>query len=73
MGRLTLNILLSFAQFEREVIGERVGDKIAVSKARGMWMGEPVPLGYDVCKRKLAACRSEMSCGSGYFGRNHDH
>jgi site-specific DNA recombinase len=45
MGRLTLNILLSFAQFEREVIGERVRDKIAASRARGMWMGGPVPLG----------------------------
>ena len=53
MGRLTLNILLSFAQFEREVIGERVRDKIAASKARGMWMGGPVPLGYDVRERKL--------------------
>jgi DNA invertase Pin-like site-specific DNA recombinase len=53
MGRLTLNILLSFAQFEREVIGERVRDKIAASKARGMWMGGSVPLGYDVRDRKL--------------------
>jgi DNA invertase Pin-like site-specific DNA recombinase len=44
MGRLTLNILLSFAHFEREVIGERVRDKIAASRARGMWMGGPVPL-----------------------------
>jgi site-specific DNA recombinase len=53
MGRLTLNILLSFAQFEREVIGERVRDKIAASRARGMWMGGPVPLGYRVENRKL--------------------
>src|SRR3712207_1224179 len=53
MGRLTLNILLSFAQFEREVIGERVRDKIAASKARGMWMGGSVPLGYRVHERKL--------------------
>ena len=53
MGRLTLNILLSFAQFEREVIGERVRDKIAASRARGMWMGGPVPLGYRVKNRKL--------------------
>jgi len=53
MGRLTLNILLSFAQFEREVIGERVRDKIAASRARGMWMGGPVPLGYRVEHRKL--------------------
>jgi len=53
MGRLTLNILLSFAQFEREVIGERVRDKIAASKARGMWVGGPVPLGYAARDRKL--------------------
>src|SRR4051812_5040418 len=53
MGRLTLNILLSFAQFEREVIGERVRDKIAASRARGLWMGGPVPLGYRVENRKL--------------------
>ncbi len=53
MGRLTLNILLSFAQFEREVIGERVRDKIAASRARGIWMGGPVPIGYRVESRKL--------------------
>ena len=53
MGRLTLNVLLSFAQFEREVTGERIRDKIAASKKKGMWMGDPVPLGYYVCKRKL--------------------
>ncbi len=53
MGRLTLNILLSFAQFEREVIGERIRDKIAASRKRGMWMGGPVPLGYRVENRKL--------------------
>jgi site-specific DNA recombinase len=47
MGRLTLNVLLSFAQFEREVTGERIRDKIAASKAKGMWMGGPLPLGYD--------------------------
>ena len=47
MGRLTLNVLLSFAQFEREVTGERIRDKIAASKARGMWMGGTIPLGYD--------------------------
>jgi DNA invertase Pin-like site-specific DNA recombinase len=47
MGRLTLNVLLSFAQFEREVTGERIRDKIAASKAKGMWMGGNVPLGYD--------------------------
>ena len=48
MGRLTLNVLLSFAQFEREVTGERIRDKIAASKSRGMWMGGTVPLGYDI-------------------------
>ncbi len=53
MGRLTLNILLSFAQFEREVTGERIRDKIAASKKKGMWMGGPVPLGYDLEGRKL--------------------
>ena len=53
MGRLTLNMLLSFAQFEREVTGERIRDKIAASKAKGMWMGGVVPLGYDVRDRKL--------------------
>lgn len=53
MGRLTLNVLLSFAQFEREVTGERIRDKIAASKAKGMWMGGPVPLGYDVKDRML--------------------
>ena len=53
MGRLTLNVLLSFAQFEREVTGERIRDKIAASKAKGIWMGGPVPLGYDVRDRLL--------------------
>jgi site-specific DNA recombinase len=53
MGRLTLNILLSFAQFEREVIGERIRDKFAASRAKGMWMGGHVPLGYRVENRKL--------------------
>ena len=53
MGRLTLNMLLSFAQFEREIAGERIRDKIAASKAKGMWMGGNVPLGYDVRDRKL--------------------
>ncbi len=53
MGRLTLNVLLSFAQFEREVTGERIRDKIAASKRKGMWMGGPVPLGYDIRDRKL--------------------
>jgi DNA invertase Pin-like site-specific DNA recombinase len=53
MGRLTLNILLSFAQFERELTGERIRDKIAASKKKGIWMGGPLPLGYDVQDRKL--------------------
>jgi DNA invertase Pin-like site-specific DNA recombinase len=53
MGRLTLNMLLSFAQFEREVTGERIRDKIAASKRKGMWMGGNLPLGYDVDDRKL--------------------
>jgi DNA invertase Pin-like site-specific DNA recombinase len=59
MGRLTLNILLSFAQFEREVIGERIRDKFAASRARGMWMGGKVPLGYDVANRKLVINAAE--------------
>ncbi|MGD9924961.1 MAG: recombinase family protein, partial [Pseudorhodoplanes sp.] len=53
MGRLTLNVLLSFAQFEREVIGERVRDKIAASKRKGLWVGGPVPLGYKSVNKKL--------------------
>ena len=53
MGRLTLNVLLSFAQFEREVASERIRDKIAASKRKGMWMGGAVPLGYDAIDRKL--------------------
>lgn len=53
MGRLTLNVLLSFAQFEREVTGERIRDKIAASKKKGMWMGGSVPLGFDLEDRKL--------------------
>jgi site-specific DNA recombinase len=59
MGRLTLNVLLSFAQFEREVIGERVRDKIAASKKKGMWMGGMPPLGYDVKDRKLVVNNKE--------------
>ena len=53
MGRLMLNVLLSFAQFEREVTGERIRDKIAASKRKGMWMGGIPPLGYDVENRRL--------------------
>ncbi|NQV93816.1 MAG: recombinase family protein [Sphingomonadales bacterium] len=59
MGRLTLNMLLSLAQFEREVTGERIRDKIAASKRKGMWMGGPVPLGYEVENRKLVGNKSE--------------
>jgi site-specific DNA recombinase len=59
MGRLTLNVLLSFAQFEREVTGERIRDKIAASKAKGMWMGGAVPLGYDVKDRQLLVNEGE--------------
>ncbi|MDX2288390.1 MAG: recombinase family protein [Hyphomicrobiaceae bacterium] len=59
MGRLTLNMLLSFAQFEREIAGERIRDKIAASKAKGMWMGGNVPLGYDVRERKLIVNEAE--------------
>jgi len=59
MGRLTLNVLLSFAQFEREVIGERIRDKIAASKKRGMWMGGVPPLGYQAQDRKLIIVDSE--------------
>jgi site-specific DNA recombinase len=59
MGRLTLNVLLSFAQFEREVIGERVRDKIAASKRRGIWVGGPVPLGYRAVDKKLEVISEE--------------
>ena len=59
MGRLTLNVLLSFAQFEREVTGERIRDKIAASKKKGMWMGGMPPLGYDVKNRKLVVNDAE--------------
>lgn len=59
MGRLTLNMLLSFAQFEREVTGERIRDKIYASKRKGIWMGGPVPLGYDVIQRKLVVNERE--------------
>ena len=59
MGRLTLNVLLSFAQFEREVTGERIRDKIAASKRKGLWMGGPVPLGYEVVERKLVPVPEE--------------
>ena len=53
MGRLTLNVLLSFAQYEREITGERIRDKIAASRKKGMWMGGNIPTGYDLEDRKL--------------------
>jgi site-specific DNA recombinase len=59
MGRLTLNVLLSFAQFEREVIGERVRDKIAASKRKGIWVGGPVPFGYASINKKLVVVPEE--------------
>jgi site-specific DNA recombinase len=61
MGRLTLNMLLSFAQFEREVIGERIRDKVAASRKKGMWMGGWTPLGYGVKERKLIVNEAEAS------------
>ena len=61
MGRLTLNMLLSFAQYEREIIGERIRDKVAASRARGMWMGGKVPFGYDVADRKLIVNEPEAA------------
>src|ERR1700741_1084037 len=69
MGRLTLNVLLSFAQFEREVIGERIRDKIAASKKKGMWMGGVPPLGYRVQDRKLVIVDSEAEIVRSIFGR----
>lgn len=69
MGRLTLNVLLSFAQFEREVIAERIRDKIAQSKARGIWMGGPAPLGYDVVDRKLVPNAKEAKTVEHIFRR----
>ena len=61
MGRLTLNILLSFAQFEREVIGERVRDKVAASRRKGIWMGGPVPFGYRCADRRLLVVEDEAA------------
>lgn len=69
MGRLTLNILLSFAQFEREVAGERIRDKIAASRRRGMWMGGHPPLGYDVKDRKLVVNEAEAALVRHIFER----
>lgn len=69
MGRLTLNVLLSFAQFEREVTGERIRDKIAASKQKGMWMGGPVPLGYDVRNKLLIPNETEAATVRHMFER----
>jgi len=72
MGRLTLNVLLSFAQFEREVIGERIRDKIAASKRKGMWMGGVPPLGYRAEDRKLVVIDSEAETVRSIFCRYAD-
>jgi DNA invertase Pin-like site-specific DNA recombinase len=69
MGRLTLNILLSFAQFEREVIGERIRDKFAASRKKGMWMGGMPPIGYDVVDRKLVVNETEAELVRHIFKR----
>ena len=69
MGRLTLNVLLSFAQFEREVIGERIRDKFAASRKKGMWMGGWAPLGYDIKNRKLVVNPTEAELLRSIFSR----
>jgi site-specific DNA recombinase len=69
MGRLTLNVLLSFAQFERELIGERVRDKIAASKRKGLWVGGPVPLGYAAVDKKIAVVAAEAEAVRTIFAR----
>ena len=69
MGRLTLNVLLSFAQFEREVTGERIRDKVAASKKKGMWMGGVVPLGYDCADHRLIINRAEAETVRTIFRR----
>ncbi len=69
MGRLTLNVLLSFAQFEREVIGERVRDKIAASKTKGLWVGGPIPLGYRSVKKQPVVVDTEAALVRGIFQR----
>jgi DNA invertase Pin-like site-specific DNA recombinase len=69
MGRLTLNVLLSFAQFERELIGERVRDKIAASKRKGIWVGGPVPLGYAAVDKKILVVAAEATAVRTIFAR----
>jgi len=69
MGRLTLNVLLSFAQFEREVTSERIRDKIAASKRKGLWVGGMVPLGYDTKARKISVNEPEADLVRTIFQR----
>jgi DNA invertase Pin-like site-specific DNA recombinase len=75
MGRLTLNVLLSFAQFEREITGERIRDKIAASKKKGMWMGGMPPLGYDVKETASSSSTTprlaSLSRSTGAISRSH--
>jgi site-specific DNA recombinase len=73
MGRLTLNVLLSFAQFEREVIAERVRDKIAASKRKGLWVGGPVPLGYAAVNKKICVVPEEADAVRSIFARYLEH
>ena len=68
MGRLTLNVLLSFAQFEREVTSERIRDKVAASKRKGLWVGGMVPLGYELKDGKLLTSRRKRN----WFGPSSD-
>src|SRR5262249_438791 len=69
MGRLTLNLLLSFPHFERELIGERVRDKIAASKRKGIWVGGPVPLGYAAVDKKIVVVEVEAAAVRTIFAR----
>src|SRR5256714_15379193 len=68
-GGFTLNVLLSFAQFERELIGERVRDKIAASKRKGLWVGGPVPLGYAAVDKKIVVVAAEAEAIRTIFAR----
>src|SRR5258708_12468003 len=69
MGRLTLNVLLSFAQFEREVTSERIRDKIAASKRKGLWVGGNLPLGYEMKDGKIAIVEEEAELVRWIFRR----
>jgi site-specific DNA recombinase len=73
MGRLTLNMLMSFAEFEREMIGERTRDKIAASRRKGKWTGGPVPLGYTVEAKKLLVCEPEAAVVREVFALYNEH